>query len=223
MPEETAHARARPAPLLREDGTEETAPAESVARFWGDPFRNGYAGHAVHVGNGFLLAGDDGRTGLVILKIGPGGQVVARNVIAEKTIGTLPQLAWRGQETRITYHDDGGLRWRRLNNDGAPLGPPSTLGGPTVYQNSTPLLVWGDDDLVVLGTRSGITDQSVALEVARVTSAGTFAAPPVRITHEPQRIKSFRLGRRGPEAVVGWLTGDRFPAHIGLARLGPAP
>ena len=208
--------------LLREDGSEETVPAESFAVFAGDPFRPGDVGQAIHVGDGFLLAGREGATGaLMALKIDGRGQVVSRTALADQA--GRPQLAWRGQEARIIYFDDLGLRWRRLDRDGRPLGPPTSLAGPNVYQNSASLLAWGDGELIVLGTPTGIVDQSVALELARVTPSGAFAAPPVRITHEPDRIKSVQLARRGSDAVVGWLTGDRLPARIGLARMGPAP
>jgi hypothetical protein len=208
--------------LLGEDGSEETAPTESFAVFAGDPFRPGDVGQAIHVGDGFLLAGREGATGaLMALKIDARGRVVSRTALADRA--GRPQLGWRGQEGRIIYFDDLGLRWRRLDRDGRPLGAPTTLAAGDVYQNNAPLLAWGDGELVVLGTRTGITDQSAAVELARVTAAGTFAAPPVRITHEPHPIKSLQLVRRGPDAVVGWLTGDQLPARIGLARMGPAP
>jgi hypothetical protein len=208
--------------LLREDGSEETAPTESFAVFAGDPFRSGNVGHAIHVGDGFVLTGTEGATrALMTLKIGSNGQVLARTTIADR--GALPQLAWRGQEGRITYSDELGLRWRRLDRDGRPLAPPTTLAAAGVYGNYAPISAWGDADLVLLGTRTGITDYSGALELARVTAAGTLAAPPIRITHEANPIKSVQLARGGPEAVVGWLTGDRVPARIGLARMGPAP
>jgi len=135
------------------------------------------------------------------------------------SLDAAARLSSHGTEASLTYRDteDPQLHFVRLDAQGQPRDAGSTLGDPGAYATGV-LIPSGDDDLVVLGTWSGVTDQYVAFEFTHVSS-GAFVAAPSRITRDEGPLKSVQTARMGADAIVGWLASDRVPARLGLARI----
>jgi hypothetical protein len=206
------------AALLSVGGQEETAPVTLLV----NPLELSH-GSAVYTGDGFLVGGRESASGVVVTKVGLDGAVAGRNVVSHGST-EYPQLAWNGSEARLTYGDfraTPSTYWLRIGRDGKSIGAPVALDTAKTYFNPAPLLAWGEDTIALLASWTGQTGGGGNLLPARVTAAGTFGTAPYPLLKTPGPAQSYRIGRRGPEAVVAWIEKAGSTGRIGLARISP--
>jgi hypothetical protein len=173
---------------------------------------------AVFVGDAFLVAGYLMNGPIKISRIGLDGALsgsyqlsgAAQNPRLTQT-SAGPLLV---QANNVTGHSD----LARLDRLGAPVGAAIPVL-PSEY--SAGAAIGLDADVVVpIGTTLGGHWFSGGVNLVRLTSAGQVVWR-VPIASSPRSVAKYKVVQRGPELVVGWITGDLAHEALGLARVTP--
>ncbi|MEZ4385834.1 MAG: hypothetical protein R3A79_31235 [Nannocystaceae bacterium] len=174
----------------------------------------------VAVGAGDFLVSRRGSRGVEVVRVGADGVVRSRHA----DVGTsteYPTLVRCDDGPRMIWSDfaqRGEIRWARLDDDGALVGPQIRLSGVPDHFNHAPAICAGVDTLVLLTGYTGGTGLSKTLDLARVDAQGARIGEPLRIYDGAAGV-AYRpaMIRDGDALFVAW--GARVSPQIALARV----
>ncbi|MCA9660186.1 MAG: hypothetical protein KC486_17710, partial [Myxococcales bacterium] len=173
---------------------------------------------AIAVGE-FLVARRAAR-GVEVVRVSARGDVRARHadVGGSTEYPTLvrcddgPRMIWSNFASR------GEIRWARLDDSGALVGPEIRLSGVPDHFNHSPAICDGVDTLVLLAGYTGGTGLSKSLDLVRVDAEGAIVSDRLRVYDGAAGVAYDPTMRRDGDALVAaW--GVRGSAEIALARV----
>jgi len=182
---------------------------------------------AAWVGDAFNVAvavfAPDYNRGLRIARIDPNGTLTSRDLLIGE-FEEAPRIARGATDTRVTYvarsdRPPGNIenKWRRLGSAGELLAE-AVLVTPVYNYTSIPAVAFGDDTLVLLDPDG---NQS-SLAVARVGPDGQIPTRPYDILRAPLYYIIYPdMVRRGPDAIVSWISNANSIPRVGLVRITP--
>lgn len=182
---------------------------------------------AAWVGDAFNVAvtvfvGSYDDSALRIARIDVNGTLTSRDLLMDE-FEEAPRLARGATDTRVTYVARGAPsssgaenKWRRLGSAGELLAE-AVLVKPVYNYYPSPAVAFGDDTLVLLDG-----GQLSSLAVARVGPDGQILSRPYDIVRAPLYYIIYPdMVRRGPDAIVSWISNANSIPRVGLARITP--
>ena len=159
---------------------------------------------------------------LRMARIDVNGALTSRDLLMDE-FEEAPRITRGAADTRATYvarigqSFDLDIKWRRFGSAGEPLADAVLVKAISAYSQS-PAVAFGDDTLVlVVGDQQGSS-----LSITRVGPAGQILTRPYEILRAPNlRSGSCDMVRRGPDAIVSWLSYRGDDSRVGLARITP--
>jgi hypothetical protein len=189
------------------------------ARLFETTIEPNFAGQVAIAAGEFLVARRAGR-GVEVARVSARG--VVRSTRADVGHSTEyptlvrcddgPRMIWSNFASR------GEVRWARLDDSGAVVGPEVRLSGIPDHFNHSPAICDGVDTMVLLAGYTGITGLSKSLDLVRVDGEGAIISDPLRIYDAAAGVAYRPTMRRDGDALVAaW--GVRGSAQIALARV----
>jgi len=213
------------AALIAADGQSAGTPFDIVA----PPTGNAGAYDAAWVGDAFNVAvaafvPPDYNRALRVVRVDVNGTLTTRDRLMDE-FEDMPRIARGAPDTRVTYvaqEEFGGtdVQWRRFGSAGEPLAAAllAEASSDSTYYAQSPAVAFGDDTLVLLAA----VGQGSSVSITRVGPDGQILTRPYDISRAPNyRVYNHDMVRRGPDAIVSWLSYDGVAAQIGLARITP--
>jgi hypothetical protein len=196
------------------------AGAEVWTREVSDSVMEAHYGSATAVSDGFLVA----------LRTDAGVQVfhldeTSGTILDVSTPGSAsteyPQVHASGDEVRLVWADFGetiGVRWATLNEKGERSGEVVEIGASPDFFNRSPIVVDGDDTVVVFGGYTGGTGIGQATHVRRLDATGTKTAGDVAVQSDPNLVQWPQVVAFDGAFVTAWV-GKGDAGRVGLARV----
>jgi hypothetical protein len=211
--------------FIAADGQSAGTPFEIV----GYPTADGGMFDGAWVGDAFNVAVSafvppDYRPALRIVRIDVNGALTSRDVLMGDEFEDAPRIARGATDTRVTYvarlyplSYDVDIKWRRFGSAGERLAD-AVLLTPVDNYTSSPAVAFGDDTLVLMFAEDLVS----SLALTRVGPDGQILARPYDILRaRPYAIGYFDMVRRGPDAIVSWLSYAGNAMRVGLVRITP--
>lgn len=176
-------------------------------------------GSATAVSDGFLVAL---RTdvGVQVFHLDETGAIL--DVSTPGSASTeYPQLNASGGEVRLVWADFGAtpsLQWAALNEQGERIGDAVQIGSVPDYFNRSPIVVAGEDTVVVLGGYTGGTGIGKATHVRRLDVAGATSAGDVAVQSDPNLVQWPQVVAYDGSFVTAWV-GKGESGRVGLAKI----
>jgi hypothetical protein len=195
------------AAVIADDARTATTPVDLSG--WASVFSGTFANGAFYV----VIA--DSAAGGRLVRVETDGTVKTAVDLAKSLIS--PTLVSGAADLRVlfTTPEARSLLWQRLDSNGAALASSVRLGDFAGVPENLALAMGGDTILAYPSAPTGLTNP-VSVSLARVDAYGVRQAQ-VTVARWPRFGVSPMLALRGPDAVVGWLTGGR----VRLARATP--
>lgn len=132
-----------------------------------------------------------------------------------------PQLHAAAGEVRLVWADFGGspqVHWAKLTEHGERIGDVVQIGASPDYFNRSPIVVDGEDTVVLFGGYTGGTGVGQATHLRRVAANGSTTAGDVAIQSDPNRVQWPQLVAFDGAFVTAWV-GNGDAGRVGLAKL----
>lgn len=163
----------------------------------------------------------DYNSALRLARIDANGTVTSRDLLVGG-FEDVPRIARGATDTRITYAAPyqvyaRDIMWRRVGSAGELLADALVAQSPYGYSVPSPAVAVGDDTLVLVADQ-----QASSLSLARVGLDGQIRTRPYDILRAPSiGLANNDMIRRGPDAIVSWLSYNGAFPRVGLVRITP--
>jgi hypothetical protein len=202
------------ASLLDESG------AEVWTRQLSDAVTEAHYGSATAVSDGFLVAlrTDDG---VQVFHLDEAAGTILDVTTPGSSSTEYPQIYAANGEVRLVWADFGGtpeVNWAKLDEAGERIGDVVQIGAAPDYYNRSPIVVDGEDTVVLFGGYTGGTGIGRATHVRRVDVDGVAAGGDIALQSDPNYVQWPQIVAHDGGFVAAWV-GNGEAGRVGLAKI----